>query len=145
MPYHLQEQFHTVIKQMEDEGVIEDHVGPVTWISNPVVVPKSDGALRITVDLRHVNKALENTHLPIPRVQDILPMFAGKTIFSKLDLRSAFHQLELAKQSRHLTVFRAGDKLKRYKRLSGVERELPSTGSQVADSGRPSDMEVSCE
>jgi hypothetical protein len=29
--------------------------------------------------------------------------------------------------------------------ISGVERELPSTGSQVADSGRPSDMEVSCE
>ena len=111
---------------MEEEGVIEDHVGPVIWISNPVIVPKSDGKLRITADLRQVNKALDNTHLPIPRVQDILPMFAGKRFCSKPDLRAAFHQVELAKESRHLTVFRAGEKLKCYKRLT--MGSLPASG-----------------
>ena len=111
---------------MVENDVIEDHTGPITWISNPVLVPKPDGNLRITVDLRQVNKALEDPHLPIPRVDDILPMFSGKKIFSKLDLKTAFHQIELDEASRHLTVFRAGDKLKRYKRLA--MGSLPASG-----------------
>lgn len=66
IPYHFQEQFNTSIQEMESEGVTEDHTGPVTWISNPVLVAKPDGTLQITVDLHQVNKAIENTHLPIP-------------------------------------------------------------------------------
>ena len=69
IPFHLQNDFNIEIQQMEDDGVIEDHVGPVTWLSNPVLVPKPTGGLRITVDLRQLNKAIENTHLPIPRVE----------------------------------------------------------------------------
>eukprot|EP00112_Aurelia_sp_Birch-Aquarium-sp1_P010952 Seg2314.7 transcript_id=Seg2314.7/GoldUCD/mRNA.D3Y31 product="Transposon Tf2-3 polyprotein" pseudo=true protein_id=Seg2314.7/GoldUCD/D3Y31 len=126
IPYHLQEPFEKCIQAMLKDGVIEEHTGPVTWISNPVLVPKPDGSLRITVDLRQVNKAIENTHLPIPRVEDILPMFAGKQIFTKLDLRTAYHQLELSAESRPLTVFRAGDKLMRYKRLT--MGSLPASG-----------------
>ena len=125
IPYHLREQFLTEIQRMEENDVIEDHVGPVTWISNPVLVPKLDVNLRITVDLRQVNKALQDTHLPIPRVDDILPTFAGKEIFSKLDLKTAFHQIELHRSSRHLTVFRAGDKLKHYKRLAMGSHQPP--------------------
>jgi len=122
IPYYLHDQFQEAIDKME-ENVIENHIGPVTWLSNPVLVPKDDGKLRITVDLRQVNKAIENTHLPISRVDDILPMFSGKSVFSKLDLQSAFHQVEL---SRYLTVFRAGDKLKQYKRLT--MGTLPASG-----------------
>ena len=126
IPYHLKDAFRRVISDMETDDVIEPHVGPVTWLSNPVLVPKADGSMRITVDLRNLNKALQNTHLPIPRVEDIMPMFAGKTIFSKLDLKTAFHQLELAEESRPLTVFRAGDRLMRYKRLT--MGTLPASG-----------------
>ena len=118
IPYHLQEQFSAEIQRMEDNDVIEDHDGPVTWVSNPVLIPKADGNLRITVDLRQVNKSLQNPHLPIPRVDDILPTFTEMEIFSKCDLKTAFHQIELHEESRHLTVFRAGNRLKRYKRLA---------------------------
>ena len=103
---------------MEADDVIEPHHGPVTWLFNPVLVPKADGSIKVTVDLRNLNKALQDTHLPIPRVDDILPMFTGKSIFRKLDLKTAFHQLELSEDSRILTVFRAGDRLMRYKRLT---------------------------
>ena len=74
--------------------------------------------MRITVDLRGLNLALKNPHLPIPRVEDIMPMFNGKSLFSKLDLKTAFHQLALDAASRPLTVFCAGDHLMRYKRLT---------------------------
>ena len=81
---------------MEADDIIEQHHGLVTWQSNPVLVPKADGSMRVTVALRNLNKALQDTHLPIPRVDDIIPMFTGKSIFSKLDLKTAFHQLELS-------------------------------------------------
>ena len=111
---------------MEDNGVIEQHSGPVTWLANPVLVPKPDGNIRITVDLRGLNQALQNPHLPIPRVEDVLPMFNGKSVFSKLDPKTAFHHLELDSESRPLTVFRAGDRLMRYKRLT--MGTLPASG-----------------
>ena len=118
IPYHLQDKFAKAIDNLLNDDVIEVHKGPVTWISNPVLIPKPDGTLRICVDLRQVNKALENTHLPIPRIEDILPMFSNKQVFSKLDLKTAFHQLELDDQSKHLTVFRAQGRLLRFKRLT---------------------------
>ena len=126
IPYHLKDAFKKVISDMETDDVIEPHTGPVTWLSNPVLVPKADGSMRITVDLRNLNRALQDTHLPIPRVEDIMPMFTGKSIFSKLDLKTAFHQLELAEESRPLTVFRAEDRLMRYKRLT--MGTLPASG-----------------
>ena len=126
IPYHLQPNFEKIIHEMERDDVIEQHYGPVTWLANPVLVPKPDGNIRITVDLRGLNQALEDPHLPIPRVEDILPMFNGKSIFSKLDLKTAFHQLELDTASRPLTVFRAGDRLMRYKRLT--MGTLPASG-----------------
>ena len=126
IPYHLKDTFDDAIHKMEADDVIEPHHGPETWLSNPVLVPKADGSMRVTVDLRNLNKALQDTHLPIHRVDDIMPMFTGKSIFSKLDLKTAFHQLELSEDSRILTVFRAGDCLMRYKRLT--MGTLPASG-----------------
>ena len=126
IPYHLQPAFEKIIHEMERDDVIEQHHGPVTWLANPVLIPKPDGTIRITVDLRGLNQALEDPHLPIPRIEDIMPMFNGKTIFSKLDLKTAFHQLEIDAASRPLTVFRAGDRLMRYKRLT--MGTLPASG-----------------
>ena len=119
---------------MEADDVIKPHHGPVTWLSNQVLVPNADGSMRVTVDLRNLNKALQDTHLPIPRVDDIMPMFTGKSIFSKLDLKTAFHQLELSEDSQILTVFRAGDRLMRYKRLT--MGTLPASG-QINSRLRP--------
>ena len=111
---------------MESDDVIEPHHGPVTWLSNPVLVPKADGSMRVIVDLRNLNKALQDTHPLIPRIDDIMLMFTGKSIFSKLDLKTAFHQLELSEYSRILTVFFTGDRLMRYKRLT--MGTLPASG-----------------
>ena len=99
IPYQLQLQFEEIIKEMENYVVIEQRNGPVTRLANPVLVPKPDGNMRVMVDLRGLNRALLNPHLPIPRVKDVMPMFNGKSIFSKLDLKTAFHQLELDQES----------------------------------------------
>ena len=60
-----------------------------------VIVPKPDGDYRITLDAKQVNKALLTSHLPIPHLEDIKAKLSGAVLFSALDLKSAFWQLEL--------------------------------------------------
>ena len=118
IPYHLEPQFDKEVEIMEKAGVIEDHEGPAPWISNPVLVPKPDGGLRFTIDMREPNKAILDTGLPIPKPEDIRKEFVGCKFFTKMDFKTAFHQLELDEESRVLTVFPHKGKLKRHTRLS---------------------------
>ena len=84
---------------------------PVTCLANPVLVPKPDGNIQITVDQRGLNQAFKSPHLPIPSVEDILRIFNEKSVFSMLGLITEFDQLELLSESRPVTVFRACDRL----------------------------------
>ena len=119
-PYHLVKRIERVIDEMLKNDVIEEHPTnqPAPWVSRAVIVPKSEGGLRITLDARNINKAIQSSNLPIPRQEDIKAKLSGAKIFSKLDFRSAFWQLELAPESRYLTVFNLNGKLYRYKRLT---------------------------
>lgn len=65
----------------------------------------------------HVNKAIQATNSPIPRQEDIQAQLSNSQMFSKMDFKSAFWQLEHP-ESRYLTVFYSNDKLYRYKRLT---------------------------
>ncbi|XP_059095591.1 uncharacterized protein K02A2.6-like [Tigriopus californicus] len=117
-PYYLQPQINEAIAQMLQDDVIEDHDGPAEWISNLAIVLKDRGAIRISVDLRGLNAELRDTQIPILTPDTIKLKLANCKVFSKLDFKQAFHQLELANESRPLTVFRCGARLYRYKRLS---------------------------
>ena len=115
VPFHLRERFLKEIETMEEQNIIEEHEPPV---SNPVLAPKDNRGIRITVDMRQANKTIESTNVPIPRVEDIQSQLAGNEVFSKLDFKSAFHQLELEEESRNITVFHAGNRLIKYRKLS---------------------------
>ena len=105
---------------MLPDGIIEevDASEPIPWISAATIAPKSNGDIRMTLDARNVNKALQSSNLPIPRQEDIRAKLKGKKIFSKLDFKHAFWQLELHPESRYLTVFSCNGKLYRYTRLT---------------------------
>lgn len=120
IPYHLKEQATKVLQEMISNDIIEEHPinEPAPWVSNAVIAPKPDGGIRMTLDARNVNKAILQTNHPIPRHEDIKAKLAGCKIFSKLDFKSAFWQIELHESSRYLTVFHANDKLYRYKCLT---------------------------
>ena len=126
IPYHLQEKFEREIQCMVNEGICSEHHGPAPRVSNPVLQGKPDGGMRVTVDMKNVNKAIKQTNIPIPRVEDIKARLAGTRVFSKLDFKSAFFQLELDEESRNLTVFHAGTRLMRLNRL--VQGCSPSSG-----------------
>ncbi len=64
-----------------------------------------------------MNKAVRRTRYPTKTIEDLVYLVNGARVFSKLNIRKAFHQLELAEESRHLTTITTHIGLFRYKRL----------------------------
>ena len=126
---------------------VTDTSEPTPWISNLVVVPKGARPVvvkqsvdplrnwsprrlgstleptaeplrvRLTCDSKSLNKALKRARYPTKTIDDIIDQVCGARLFSKLDLAKAFHQLQLAKESRPLTTIVTHQGLYRYKRL----------------------------
>ena len=67
--------------------------------------------------MRRANEAIERERHPIPTIEEVLHNLNGSTVFSKLDLRWGFHQIELDEESRQITTFVTHRGLYRYKRL----------------------------
>ena len=67
--------------------------------------------------MRNANTTIERTRFPTPTVYDLIFKLKGAKCFTKLDLNSAFHRLELHKDSRYITAFQTEDRIKRFKRL----------------------------
>lgn len=116
-PFHVRKDIEKKMKELQDLDIIEDVEGPTPWVSPLVAVPKSNGEIRICVDMRRVNEAIVRQRHPIPTLEETLQDLNGATVLSKLDLRWGYHQVELHPDSRTLTTFSTHLGLKRYKRL----------------------------
>ena len=117
IPYHIRKDVEIELKQLEDDNIIEKTDGPTPWISPIVVVPKKSGAVRICVDMREANKAVMREKHLMPTLDDLITDLNGATMFSTLDLRNGYHQLELHPSIRYITTFSTHVALYRYKRL----------------------------
>ena len=119
VPYHLKARVSDAIDNMLKKGVFEEHPinDPSPWVFCAVIVPKTDGSIRIILDARNVNKAIISTSQPISKQKDIRDQLAGSRYFSKLDFKSAFWQLESHPYFPYLTVFHANDRPYQYTRL----------------------------
>ena len=105
VPFPLREKVRRELDRMEKLGVISKVDEPTLWCAGMVVVPKSNGTVRICVDLKPLNEDVLREAHPIPKVDEILAQLAGATIFSKLDANSGFWQIPLSPESRPLTIF----------------------------------------
>ena len=78
---------------------------PAPWESNEVIAPKPDKSIRMTLDVHNVSKAILSMNHSIPRHEYIEAKLAECKMFSKMDLKSPFCQIELDETSFYLTYF----------------------------------------
>lgn len=118
VPYHLGPLVEAELEKMEEQGVIKKVSGPTPWVSPLVLAPKQPGAIRICVDMRLPNKAIKRERHITPTIDELVADINGATWFSKVDLNSGYHLLELEENSRYITTFSTHVGLRRFKRLS---------------------------
>ncbi|XP_053406612.1 uncharacterized protein K02A2.6-like [Mercenaria mercenaria] len=100
LPFSLREKVEQKIEDLESKDIIEKTTGPTPFVSPLVVVPKGNNDVRICVDMRQANRAILRERHPIPTVDEVIHDMNSATIFSKIDLKEGFHQIELEESSR---------------------------------------------
>lgn len=116
-PFSLRDKVKEKIEELIAMDIIEPVEGPTPWVSPVVVVPKQNDEIRLCVDMRRANEAIIRERYPIPTVDEVLQSLNQSTMFSKLDLKWGYHQLELHPDSRSITTFTTHCGLYQYKRL----------------------------
>ena len=106
VPPHLYEEVRKHLKEMVEIGAIRKSSSP--WASAVVLVRKKDGSLRFCIDLRHLNSRTIKDAYSLPRIEETLDCLNGAKIFTSLDLKSGYWQVEMEEESKPLTAFTVG-------------------------------------
>ncbi|KAL8135298.1 hypothetical protein AgCh_010092 [Apium graveolens] len=95
-PYRMTRvEMKELVKQLQkllDKGVIKSSLSSRVA---PMLFVKKDGSMRLCIDYRELNKLIIKNKYPLPRIDDLFYQFKGVCCFSKIDLRSGYHQLKI--------------------------------------------------
>ena len=94
------------LKEMLDLGAIRHSSSP--WASAIVVVRKKGGKLRFCIDLKKLNNRTLKDSYSLPRIEHVLDQLLGSTIFTTLDLKAGYWQVEMLEECKPYTAFSCG-------------------------------------
>lgn len=117
IPVAMRDKVIQKLQWMLEMKIIEKVNEPASWISPMVVVPKGNDDVRICIDMRQANKAIQRVNHVMPCLETLRDKLCGCKVFSKLDITLAYHHITLHKDSRHVTTFMSPLGLLRYTRL----------------------------
>eukprot|EP00253_Pinus_taeda_P017661 PITA_17661 len=78
---------------MLEKGYIRPSVSP--WGAPVLFIKKKDGTLRLCIDYMQLNNVMINNRYPLPRIDDLFDQLKGAIAFSKIELRSGYHQVHI--------------------------------------------------
>jgi hypothetical protein len=92
------------VQDLLDRGLVRPSTSP--WGAPVLLVKKKDGGLRLYVDYRELNRVTIKNKYPLPRIDDLFDQLKGAAVFSKLDLRSGYHQVRVRDSDVEKIAFR---------------------------------------
>ncbi|GJS23954.1 reverse transcriptase domain-containing protein [Tanacetum coccineum] len=92
------------LKELLEKGFIRPSSSP--WGAPVLFVKKKDGSFRMCIDYRELNKLTVKNRYPLPRIDDLFDQLQGSSVYSKIDLRSGYHQLRIREEDIPITAFR---------------------------------------
>jgi hypothetical protein len=100
MPYRMStpelQELKMQLKELLDLRLIHPSVSP--WGEPMIFVRNKDESWRLCIDYRQLNKPTIKNQYPLPRIDDLFDQTKGATVFSKIDLRSGYHQLQIKEE-----------------------------------------------
>ena len=88
-----------------DKGFIRPSTSP--WGASVLIVKKRGKTLRLCIDYRQLNRVMIKNRYPLPRIDDLFDQLRGARVYSKIDLRTGYHQLRVRDTDIPKTAFRA--------------------------------------
>ncbi|GKA14403.1 putative reverse transcriptase domain-containing protein [Tanacetum coccineum] len=107
-PYRLAltelQELSTQLQELSDKGFIRPSSSP--WGAPVLFVKNKDGSFRMCIDYRELNKLTVKNRYPLPRIDDLFDQLQGSRVYSKIDLRSGYHQLRVREEDIPKMAFR---------------------------------------
>ena len=99
--FHLRQRLATEIKRFEDLDIIEHVSGPTPSISPVIAVERNSAEIRLCIDMRQANMAVKREGHPGPTLNNLVSDLNGVTVFSTIDMREGYNQIELVIEGIH--------------------------------------------
>lgn len=109
IPLQYRDKIYDIIEPMVKNKIIEPSVS--SYASPATLNRKKDDSIRFCVDYRPVNFITKKDAIPLPRIEDIFDTTAGSKLFSTIDLKSGYWQIEMEPEAREITAFAIGNEL----------------------------------